>query len=286
MSKYSNTRTSITMFFFITCSFYMHVLALAGSEAIKGQSLPPDIIGTWQVAKVKVDTGASRKLLYQHDDPRLKGRIFKIAPDKFVQNTPEHISCTNPNVTVERILAATLIKNSMSWRGIGQEIPTPQDFELQHDLNEQVDVLRARCGIKYWAGSLGPDDGIEGVWIIILPGDRLAIRWFDDTILILSRLPVDAKPKASFNCAKAATPVEKTICGSVALAFFDQSVAESYLNAVRGFTEAKDFDSVKNVKAKQKKWIKKRNACGTNVACLEKSMEEQLEVLAEPGNFY
>ena len=63
----------------------MHALALAGSEAIKGQQLPPDIIGTWQVAKVNVDTGASRRLLYQHDDPRLKGRIFTIASDKIVQ---------------------------------------------------------------------------------------------------------------------------------------------------------------------------------------------------------
>lgn len=232
----------------------MHALALAGSEAIKGQQLPPDVIGTWQVAKVNVDTGASRRLLYQHDDPRLKGRLFTIGSDKIMPNTPERISCQRPTIARKRITSDLLIKDSMGWRGLDPQIPTTKDYELPISSNTPVEVLSVSCEDGVWCGSLGHE--IRGAWLVFMPNGQLALRWYDETILILERLPANAKPKASFNCAKAATPVEKTICKSVALASFDQSVAESYLNTVRGFMEAKDFDSVKNVKTKQKKWIK------------------------------
>ena len=41
----------------------------------------------------------------------------------------------------------------------------------------------------------------------------------------------------SFNCAKAATPVEKSICGNSRLADQDAAIAQQY-NAVRGKLDA------------------------------------------------
>ncbi|MCK7580810.1 MAG: hypothetical protein MZV65_37765 [Chromatiales bacterium] len=59
-----------------------------------------------------------------------------------------------------------------------------------------------------------------------------ALRWHEGVFLILKRLPKDAQPRASFDCARAATETERAICGSVSLAAFDASVAGSYKHAL------------------------------------------------------
>lgn len=259
----------------------------AGYKAKVGTQLPPALIGKWQVVKVLVDSGATRKLDYQYDDPAVKGRIFTISQDKLTPGTLEEISCKNPTITQKRTTAADLIKHSMAGRGVEPQIPTPKDYGLPLAANKLVDVLTAHCGKQdVWAGDLGPVDGIEGAWIVVLSSGQLAIRWYGETILILKSLPANAKPEPSFNCQKAKTPVEKAICESIELASFDLSVAESYKQNIKGFTEAKDISAVKRVKECQKAWLKKRDACGANATCLKKSMMKQLEVLGDLEKFY
>lgn len=246
--------------------------------------LPLSLIGTWQVTKVNIDTGATRRLHVQYNDPNEKGRIVVITPDKITNDGLDKMVCTHPTVTVKRSTAAALIKESMGWRGFDPEIPTPKDFELPIANKTMVNTLWINCE----KGDFGPGakDISQNTWIVPLPNGQLAMLWYDDSILILSRLPANAKPKASFDCAKAKTTVEKTICGSVSLASFDLSVAESYKQNIVGFTEGKDPLAVKRVKASQKAWLKKRDVCGANAACLKKSMEEQLEYMANFENFY
>jgi len=260
--------------------------AWAGPISKTSKSLPTELIGTWQVIKVNIDTGATRKRSYQYNDPRLKGRIFIIDRDTMSFNTPEHMTCRKPTITSTVMTAAALIKDSVGWRGFDPEIPTPKDFELPFTAKSSVEVLNIGCEDGLWGNGLGRADAIDNAWIIALPKGQLAMHWFDDTILIMSRLPANAKPKPSFDCTKAKIPAEKTICGSIELASFDLSVSKSYKQNIEGFTEGKDTSAVKRVKAAQKAWLKKRDACGTDAACLKKSMEDQLEAMANLESFY
>jgi uncharacterized protein YecT (DUF1311 family) len=273
--------TIIAMFscFVVSLSFpnAVHAWMLPKS----GMPVPNGITGTWQVTKVNIDTGSSRTMHVQYNDPAEKGRIIDISPNKITHDGLDWMICVNPTVTVRRSTAAELVKDSMGWRGYDPEVPTPKDYELPVGNKKQVDTLWIHCG----KGDFGPDtkDISKNTWILPLPDGRLAMRWFDESIVILSRLPANAKPNPSFDCAKAKSPEEKTICGSVSLSSFDRSVAEAYVNAVRVFKEieVEDHKGLKRLKATQKAWLSKRNTCGANTACLKKSMLHQLEVLSE-----
>ena len=97
------------------------------------------------------------------------------------------------------------------------------------------------------------------------------------TLLILRHLPADAKPQASFDCARAATPTERTICGSLQLAAFDRSVASAYRNA---YDQLKlDGTNVDPLARLQRRWLRQRDACGTHATCLLKSMKRQIDAL-------
>jgi len=251
-----------------------------------GTALPSALIGAWQVSEVHVDSGTSRTLHVQYNDPALKGRLLTISPQKMVSNISYGDVCTDATLISKKMTAAALIKHSMGWRMISPEVPTTKDYKLPLSGKDPVEVLSVNCKDGLWGRELGQNGGIMGAWIIVLPTGRLAMRWYDESILVLSRVSADAKPKPSFNCSKATTPTEKAICGSIELASFDLSVAESYKKNIRGFTEGKDPSAVKRVKASQKTWLKKRDACGANAACLKKTMEEQLEVLGDLEKFY
>ena len=79
----------------------------------------------------------------------------------------------------------------------------------------------------------------------------------------------------SFDCAKASTAVEKTICDeqNPQLALRDGALARLY-DALKQET---GHDAVL---AGQAAWLKTRDACGGDVACLTESYDERLAVLA------
>jgi uncharacterized protein YecT (DUF1311 family) len=247
--------------------------------------VPPKFIGTWQVTNVLIDTGATRRLHVQYNDPALKGRLLTVTSDKLVHDMGFDGSMTGLKVKSMRMGAAELIRNSMGWRGFDPQIPTPADYGLPLKANAPVEVFRFVGKEGLWCGGLGRDGGIMGAWFIVLSDGRLAMRWYDESILILKRLPANTKPIASFNCVKAKTSVEKTICGSVELASFDLSIMESYANALLFYKDGDDPEGLRRLKAAQREWLKKRNACGTDAACLRESMRDQLNVLSEPWKF-
>jgi uncharacterized protein YecT (DUF1311 family) len=236
--------------------------------------LPPTLIGTWQVAGARIDTSATRTTYYQRNDPRLTGRQFVIASQKLTVNIPPGEQCNNPKAKIIRATAAELFKKSM-----GGDAPTPKDYEFPLADNAQVEVLTLNCDEGLFGGHVGIDGGIMGAWIVILSKDQLAIHWSDETVLLLNRLSDNAKPIASFNCNKASTTVEKTICSSVALAAYDQSVAQAYNDTVKYLKEAGNADTLVQLKNTQKQWLTQRNACGSDTKCLEKAMADRLEVI-------
>lgn len=108
--------------------------------------------------------------------------------------------------------------------------------------------------------------------------------------LLLPALPAAAQEGPSFDCAKAATKVEKQICEDWTLSAFDRWVAQLY-KELRGALDAKGQEALK---AEQRAWLKEeRNACekakataeldaaGALWSCLYRAYEGRAVVLAQ-----
>jgi uncharacterized protein YecT (DUF1311 family) len=89
-------------------------------------------------------------------------------------------------------------------------------------------------------------------------------------------------PAPSFDCAKAATPIEHAICADAALARLDRQVAETYQTVLRNAYEPKAQEQVRQV---QRSWVAVRNkTCGTGDigTCLTNLYRARLAVLTKP----
>jgi uncharacterized protein len=84
-----------------------------------------------------------------------------------------------------------------------------------------------------------------------------------------------AAERPSFDCAKAATATERTICASDALASLDRDIAALYRQRRARAPSAQSVDT------NQRQWLTVRDACGDDVACLEKEMSERRQHLQE-----
>lgn len=81
--------------------------------------------------------------------------------------------------------------------------------------------------------------------------------------------------RASFDCAKVATPVERPICANPGLAGWDRTVAAAYgaaLIASGGDTTITDD---------QKRWLAKRATCDTSRMCLYELMSPKAASLTK-----
>lgn len=239
------------------------------------QSFPQALEGTWRVTSALTDSGASRTVQYRNDDPRLKGRSVTFSTATIATDLPEDKRCVKPAVAAQRTTAGALIQATLATRSAGKAA-TAEDYHLGVASGASVDALWVSCS----EGTMGPNGRNRGTWMVVLPDKRLAMRWYDETILLLTRLPENTRPDPSFACAKASALVEKTICGSVSLAAFDRSVAESYAAASKRFLDDDDKDALKTLRAGQREWLAKRNACGPKAACVQNAMENRLEALS------
>ena len=77
---------------------------------------------------------------------------------------------------------------------------------------------------------------------------------------------------ASFDCKKAATTVEKTICSEPELSRLDNELAFVYRNALKKVADPK------TLKAQQFKWLSVRNKCRTG-SCLISVYQTQIDLL-------
>ncbi|MGY4723928.1 lysozyme inhibitor LprI family protein [Burkholderia pyrrocinia] len=89
---------------------------------------------------------------------------------------------------------------------------------------------------------------------------------------LLTLLPIAAHA-AGFDCAKAASPTEKTICADTALSKLDGDLAAAWKKAL-----AKGGDTAA-LKAAQLKWLKQRDQCGNDAPCLGDRYRERLASL-------
>ena len=77
---------------------------------------------------------------------------------------------------------------------------------------------------------------------------------------------------ANFDCKKAMTEAEKTICGSPELSKLDKELAKAYREALKV-----DFDKTQ-FQIDHQNWLKRRDfgKCGAEVACLEERYQSRL----------
>jgi hypothetical protein len=85
----------------------------------------------------------------------------------------------------------------------------------------------------------------------------------------------NAKIEASFDCAKAATSIEKLICSSPQSATADKNLASEY-NLVKKAMG----NNFSQIRSDQLKWLKEVRSTCTDVACLVKVMDARTEQLA------
>jgi len=78
---------------------------------------------------------------------------------------------------------------------------------------------------------------------------------------------------ASFDCAKASTAVEGSVCGNPSLSALDEQLAATYKQA-RSVSSNPDA-----ILTEQRSWIKTRNACGANISCLTAAYQQRIAAL-------
>ena len=103
------------------------------------------------------------------------------------------------------------------------------------------------------------------------------VRW---CIAAEARLRADGfstgLPGPSYNCEKAATPTEHTICSSRDLWAMDRVISNLYFD----FRDNSDKNLSRKILSSQKKWLRLRNSCGANIECLmERYSSRLLELL-------
>ncbi|MCR8722963.1 caspase family protein [Frigidibacter sp. ROC022] len=77
-------------------------------------------------------------------------------------------------------------------------------------------------------------------------------------------------------CRAAATPTELAICADASLAGQDIRMARQYATLLKSLAQ----DAGSRLKSDQRNWLKRRNACGADVTCLQAAYRDRLAELA------
>ena len=88
----------------------------------------------------------------------------------------------------------------------------------------------------------------------------------------LARLPSARPSRDRASTARAVAPSARTICGSAPLAQLDAEMAAAYVAAKVGLPAAEQA----KVTVEQHEWLRRRNACGADASCLERTLTERL----------
>ncbi|MEL7093409.1 MAG: lysozyme inhibitor LprI family protein [Pseudomonadota bacterium] len=92
--------------------------------------------------------------------------------------------------------------------------------------------------------------------------------------------PAEIAPRVTspgFNCAKASTATEVTICQSEQLARLDRSLNARYDT----LTFDMDETTLTKLRAAQATWRRERDGCRTDVPCIAAAYEVRLEMLSD-----
>lgn len=132
-------------------------------------------------------------------------------------------------------------------------------------------------------GSLGPLNEAASApkgsqtWLVSAPQGQRHMLWYGDTVLTLNAVPAGSRTRPSFACNRARLAAERSICASNSLASLDKSLATAWADALKA-CEGQPA-CLQPLRQQQKAWVKQRNQCGNNEACLRETLRDRLEVL-------
>lgn len=139
-------------------------------------------------------------------------------------------------------------------------VARPSDFGLAIKPAAMVAVTSFRCFVPH--DHHGAD--WTGTRLFPLGDGRWALSLVKDHLLILK--PVVGPIRASFDCAKALSVAERTICGDRLLAGWDRSVAAAYQQG-------------NGDQAAQRAWLIERDKCRADKSCLHDSLSVRVNNL-------
>lgn len=271
-----NRRSPFHACWTIGAAAVLSVSSVAVSYGASGSvdKVPALVQGTWEVARVAVDGQDTLHALYRKDDPRLLGRELVIDGTQVRFNFGKDATCTQTRWTArqstwQRLIAKGFPRPPMGGRNA---TPTLDDFDLTMVKTAAVTVYPLCPSAKQRPDS----DFALRMWVAPAGPDQLMFHHDPQMLLILARRPAGALPHPSFACAKATTPVENSICKSFVLAALDRSVSVAWREAL-----ARQPGEEGALRAEQREWLRKRDACHTAPDCLEEAMNERIEDLVQ-----
>jgi uncharacterized protein YecT (DUF1311 family) len=254
--------------------FLVSVLLI--SRVCVAGTTPPELLGTWEVTQVALDTKDQPHWRYEPNDPRILGRILVLEADgaikfNFGREVCDHVDWASGST----MTLSALIGNSFPRPphvGLTRN-PTPQDFDLKLGV-QTITPLSAVCSNADGSREKGIKWG--NAWFVSVASEKLVVGYDGDTVLVLARVAPASPAKPSFSCKGSLDATETAICGSVVLAGYDRSVAAAYKRSrKRRETEQE------SVQDEQRQWVKERNRCGSDAACLEDRMRERIDALMQ-----
>lgn len=200
---------------------------------------------------------------YEPDDPQLVGRRIGFDGETMTFDGGP-IKCARPVVATARVSAGRLFRSMFPDRTTyGRlHIAAPAAFGLRFPVTTKLVLTSIRC-----ATGKAKQPYYLGAAMFTLPDGR-KVAWLgdvEDHLLILR--PVTAPIRPSFDCARAASLTERTICGDPDLAGWDVSVAK---------TLSKLGDKPED---DQRGWLVERDRCGADKDCLWSSMSARVRNL-------
>jgi hypothetical protein len=235
--------------------------------------------GKWQITSVLIDDESENKLAVLPDDPTLAGHIVDVSRTQ-ISFLHLDITCKSPDILLQKTSIKNLIATSMRTWG---DNPSPDEYfpdGIFDSPEQEVDAYWAGCANGTFLGSvqipLHPELQ-DRTWLLFLSGNKIAMRYGLDCILLLSRIPAQAKPTPSFNCLKAKTATEVSICKSFELASYDRAIANTYNNAIENKADKHDLAELR---ALQNQVLRRRNACNGNSTCILRVLQKDAEELS------
>jgi uncharacterized protein YecT (DUF1311 family) len=248
------------------------VVFLLATSARAADQVPASLVGAWDVEHVAVDEQDQMHWDMRPDDPQLLGRELLIQPDTITFTGDEKPTCQQSTWKARTLEWSKLFARTFS-RSPGNGRPVPSDFGLKVDKADKATYYE-----------ICPDPGAVSRalaaynrrWVVQRKTDVLVMHYSDQVLLTLLRRPKGARPRASFDCGKATTPTETTICASFDLAGWDRSVATAYKQALKRSPE-KD----KDLRDDQHRWLAKRDTCGAKTDCIDEMLWRRVEELRQ-----
>jgi uncharacterized protein YecT (DUF1311 family) len=258
----------------VSAALSVLLLLLSDDIPVTGnRRLPSEVAGTWDVVRVAVDNQDASHWGFRPNDPRLLGRTLTVDSVHVRFEDGKELGCKQSTWPARQSTWGYLFSKGFPRPPDGGRSPTPspEDFEVKVAKNQRA-IAYSLCPSPGRGTNRFPAD----FWVAPLGSEQLALHYDNQVLLLFQRRPPGAKPTASFDCAKAASPTEKTICASFDLASWDRSVSQAWRTALDRRPQKQA-----HLRKTQKEWLHTRDACGNKAECIDDLQWRRVDELTQ-----